>query len=182
MAVATFILASGLHGCGDVRQTQTTNPRSPEFANLTNSDPIRISGAIWVVGGQAAAYLDPVRREGAVWTIEGIALLGEAAGEVNGEPTFALSNTIEIDCGGQRYRKTAETLLSSDGRPLRRGKDGTSDWQDGLYPVLQWVCGDQSRAANGPRFNSMRELSAAYEDLGMKPKLTISGPTFVPSK
>lgn len=172
-------LAIGLLGCGDVGQAQTTNSRLPTFIDLTGSNPIEISGAVWRGGGTAVAYLHPVRQEDSVWTIEAIVPLGEAAGEVNGEPTFAVSNTIEIDCDGQRYRKTAETYLSSDARPLRRGTYASPDWQNGLYPVLQWVCGDQSLAANGPRFGSMRELLGVYEGMGMKMEYRVSGPTLI---
>ncbi|WP_439471967.1 hypothetical protein [Brevundimonas sp.] len=181
-AAATVSFAMGLAGCSDVGEAPATNSRLPTFVDLPDSPPVEMSGAVWRGGTAVTAYLDPVRQADSRWTIEAIAPLGEASGEVNGQRTVALTNTFELDCNGQRYRKTAETYLSSEARPLRRATFASPAWQSGLYPVFQWVCGEQSLAVNATRFSSMRELLEVYERTGVKIEWRASAPTIIPPK
>lgn len=176
LPLAVTMAFAAVSGCSSAEEPQDAGQRFPVVSDVRGAAPVQVKGAVWQGGGAVQAYLEPVRQPNGLWAIDGIAPLGAAGGVSHGEPVVALTNTFEVDCEGQRYRKVAETYLSADARPLSRATFASSAWQGELYPVLRWVCGDASAAANGPTFSNMAGLLDAFETLGARGRRDVATP------
>lgn len=168
---------AGLSGCGDAQEAQLATSALPVMTDMRGAGPIKLDGVVWRNENSAAAFLQPVRQGETLWKIDGVALFGSAGGKWRGEPIAALTNTFEIDCVGQRHRKVAETYLSADARPLARSEYRDPPWSEGLFPAFRQACGDTSVEPGGLPFTDLAGLSDAYERMGLKTRVTVSGPT-----
>ncbi|MBX9575710.1 MAG: hypothetical protein K2X07_08730 [Caulobacteraceae bacterium] len=177
---AVAVAASGLGSC----QAQD-HPRpkdSAGFEDLRGSAPVRFQGRLWFGGGNVWGVLEPVERDGNVAVQTAFsATMFELTW--HNEPVAAVTNTIEIDCKAQKYRRVDEIWLSSDGAPLTRRETVNPQWVDARGSAeAQWACGDQTVQTTGLLFSSVAEFVSLYDaeaaSLNLRPR--VSGPTIVP--
>ena len=150
------------------------------YEDLRGSPPIVFRGRLWVSEGGIGGVLDPVERDGmiVVETAFSTSMFGLTWHD---EPVAVVTNTLEVDCENQKYRKLRETWLSVEGEPLTRLEAANSPWLDGRQAAARWACGDSTIQPEGPRFSTTSEFVALYdaeaERLQLKPE--VSGPTIV---
>lgn len=177
-----MVIASAVLGLGSCQaQERPSGARDPlGYEDLRGSPPVTFQGRLWISEGGIGGVLDPVERDGkiAVETAFSTSMFGLTW---KGEPVAVVTNTLEVDCETQRYRKLSETWLSVEGEPLTRLQAANPQWLNGRQAAARWACGDQTIQPVGPRFSSASEFVDLYDAEAERLQLTpqVSGPTIV---
>lgn len=168
------VLGAAIIGLGAC-ETQERGSAST-VVDMRGSEPVPFQGVLWSGEGTLVGVLDVTRSDG--FLVVESALSTSAFSSTQRMPIAAITTQFEVDCGGQRYRKLSDIHMTAAAEPVTKITVPEPRWHAGLADAFKAACGDASVRPTGPRFETIGEFVALYDDeasrLGLQPTVTPS--------